>query len=107
MNSLEDVLSRDWDDRHPGIEHDKENNALRLPMPSEADVVNLIGTWLDAADAQLEAWEEDSLASNNNDSILGSALYRGSQDLAHAVGQLASELEQQAVRPLGAEGGRS
>ena len=96
MSSLEDVLSRDWDDRHPGIEHDKENNALRLPMPSEADVVNLIGTWLDAADAQLEAWEEDSLASNNNDSILGSALYRGSQDLAHAVGQLASELEQQA-----------
>jgi hypothetical protein len=71
--------------------YDDDNTARALTSDNDRDAAHKllegVGALLQEADGQLQALDEDQ--------VLGPALYRGSQDLAAALGDLASQLEEQ------------
>lgn len=66
---------------------EQSNLSQQQQESSAAAVLETFGSLLQQADEQLDALEQED--------ILGSAIYRGSQDLAKAIGGLADRLEHQ------------
>lgn len=63
-------------------------------------VLHVVGDWLDQADRGLSHLEEDNSSRGGGDGgLLGSAIVRGCQELADAVGHVAEQLEEHAKNP--------
>jgi hypothetical protein len=72
------------------LDEDRDNGGpFALMVPAEEQMVEELGKFLDAADNQLFEWERD------NGVVISDAIYRGSQELARAVGIVAEQLESQ------------
>jgi hypothetical protein len=70
------------------LEEDRHNGDSFALIPEE-QIFETLGKFIDAADNQLSEWEKD------NGLVVCDAIYRGSQELARAVGDVAEQLESQ------------
>ena len=84
------------------LEADPTSNVPRNRRQRHAmaeQVLKVVGDWLDQADRGIDHLLDDSSSNDQDNGLLGSAIVRGCQELADAVGHVAEQLEEHSNDP--------